>query len=316
MSKASVPTSKSTRPDTYQLITDRIMAQLEAGTIPWRKSWSNTSANGRAFNIRGTSYHGINRVILGFGSPYESPLWMTFKQTGEHGGHVLRGEHGWPVVFWHILDVTTTDDETGEEKTKHIPAPRYYTVFNLQQTDGVRVPEATAHLVTPRPIRVVEPIEAADIIVAGYHNAPTVGHGGDKAFYRPSTDSVTMPPTWAFAGMPAYYQTLFHELGHSTGHPSRLARPGITDPSMFGSHTYSKEELVAEMTSAFLCADAGIDSDPSLLTNAAAYIASWLKVLANDKRMVITAAAQAQKAADHILGTTAQAAPDAEPLAA
>ena len=297
---AQSSTRKSTKPDTHQMITDRIIADLESGTIPWRKPW-NASTHTQPVNIRGTRYHGVNRMTLGFGSAYDCPIWMTFKQAQEHGGTVNRGEHGSPVVFWRFLDVTEHDEESGQDKERRIPMASYSTAFNLRQTSDVRVPENVAHLLgnQERP----EPIAAADAIIEGYHGAPALHHGDSRAYYRPSTDSVHMPDSQHFVNVGAYYATLFHEFGHSTGHASRLARPGVTEPAMFGDHNYSREELVAEMCSAFLCADAGIDADASLISNTAAYIQSWLKVLAGDKRMVLTASSQAQKAADHITGT-------------
>lgn len=298
----------------YDIVTDRILALLDQGTIPWQRPWR-TAEITRPVNIRGTAYRGINRVILS-AMGYDSPVWLTFKQSTEHGGHVRKGEHGTPVVFWRFTDETTTDDD-GDEKTVTRAMARFTTAFNIGQTENVTIPDRLADAISDhrRNLRNAQPIEAAERIVASYQDRPAVNHGGDRAYYQPSTDTVVVPAADHFLTDAHYYHTLFHELGHSTGHPSRLARKGITDPVMFGSHTYSQEELVAELTASFLCAEAAIDQPT--VENAAAYIASWLRVLANDRRMVVYAAAQAQKAADHILGAAgAQGVSGAEPLAA
>lgn len=288
----------TSRATTYDVVTDRIMALLDKGTVPWRRPWTNVPGSHRPLNIRGTAYHGINRMVLS-AMGYESPLWLTFKQAKELGGHIRKGEHGTPVVFWTFVDRDAqgdeTDDETGRNHRSGIL--RYSTAFNLEQTEGIAIKWQ------PSPPPEVPAIDVCEAIVGRYSDAPALHHGGESACYRPSTDAVQMPPRAAFATAEAYYGTLFHELGHSTGHSSRLARPGITDTNLFGSHEYSREELVAEITASFLCAEAGIDTP--LIDNSAAYIASWLRALGNDKRMVVWAAGQAQRAADRILGTVA-----------
>ena len=147
-----------------------------------------------------------------------------------------------------------------------------------------------------------DPIEAAEAIVTGMPNKPTISHGGDRACYSPSLDLVRMPSPERFTPREEYYSALYHEIAHSSGHASRLARKGITDAVMHSGHEYSQEELVAEITSAFLCGHAGIA--PATLDNSAAYLAGWLSKLGDDQRLVVLAAAQAQRAADHILGVS------------
>lgn len=280
--------------DVYGVITERIISLLESGTVPWRKPW----VSGGAKNlVSGREYRGINSFILGAAS-YSSPYWATFNQIRERGGFVKKGERGSPVLFFRILDGERDDGREGR-----FAMARYYTCFNVEQTGGdMRVPEGV-------PLAAVEPIEACDRIVAGYANAPTIRHGESRAYYAPKDDRINMPRREVFESAEAYYSTLFHELSHSTGHASRLARKGVVDPISYGSHAYSKEELVAEMGSAFLCGATSIA--PAIVENSAAYIASWLRRLRDDRKLVVEAAAQAQKAADLILGKHACATSEA-----
>ena len=275
----------------YEEITNRIIAQLEQGIIPWRKEWTVTGESGLPANFQTKKpYRGINILTL-MATPYASRWWMTYKQAQELGGQVRKGERGQHIVFWKFdkkVDAATGDEEK-------IAFARMYTVFNLEQVDGI-----TAAL----PLddgRTFDPIAEADAVVTAYMssgNHPTLAHGGDRAFYRPSTDHVQMPPQTAFSHPRAYYSTAFHELTHSTAAPSRLDRKlGHT----FGDCDYSKEELIAELGASFLCADAGI-ACCELLTNSAAYIQAWLHKLRNDKTLVVSAAQHAQKACDFILG--------------
>ena len=272
----------------YDIITDRIIEKLETGTVPWQKPWN--AEAGQPRNIRGTVYRGVNVFLLGC-QGYESPYWLTFRQARELGGSVRRGERGSPVVFWKWNE-RAHESADGEARTLRSPILRYYTVFNAAQCEGIPVPKLE------QPHRVHEPIGECEAIVAGYPSAPTIRHGGGAAFYVPAFDAVTLPVPEAFESGEAYYATLFHELGHSTGHRSRLARDGVVNVARFASHAYSCEELVAEMTAAFLSARCGIERT---LDNSAAYIAGWLRVLRRDARMVVVAGAQAQKAAEWIL---------------
>jgi antirestriction protein ArdC len=276
--------------DVYSIITERIIAQLEEGTVPWRKPWkAQNGGNPANFGSRKT-YRGINWFLLSF-SPYSCPFWLTYKQAAEIGGNVRKGEKGTPVVFWNWVDSKTEKDASG--KPKKIPFLKHYTVFNVEQCDGINW--------TPEVIEGAEfnPIAEAESIVKSMPRAPALAHGGDRAYYRPSTDSVQMPTPETFDTAGNYYSTLFHELAHATGHESRLNRKGVAEVAAFGGETYAKEELVAEMGAAFLCAVSGIDNT---LPASASYIQGWLKQLKEDAKLVIHAAAQGQRAADYILG--------------
>ena len=271
----------------YEIISSRIIEKLERGTVPWRKPWC--VETGAPRNIRGTLYRGVNVFLLGC-QAFESPYWLTFNQARELGGSVKRGERGAPIVFWKWID--RTDAETGQKE--RIPMLRFYTVFNSAQCEGVPVPKLEQPTATHRPI------EECERVGQGYEGGPAVHHGGGAACYSPGSDRVSVPKPESFASPEDYYATLFHELAHSTGHGSRLAREGVTNPQRFASHAYSREELVAEMSAAFLAARCGIET--RTLDNSAAYIASWLRVLRGDSRLVVVAAGQAQRAADWILG--------------
>jgi antirestriction protein ArdC len=192
-------------------------------------------------------YRGINPIVLSLTAElegYGDPRWCTFKQAQLRGGHVRKGEHGTGIVFWRWLERPDPDDA---ERVKRFPMLRVYSVFNVAQTDGLDLADP------PAVVDVFDPIEAAENIVTRYLDAPTISHdGGERAYYVPPRDTIHMPPRAAFESADAYYGVQFHELGHSTGHPSRLARKTLCDGAPFGSETYSSEELVAEFASAFL----------------------------------------------------------------
>ena len=232
--------------------------------------------------------------------PYGSPYWLTYRQAKELNGHVRKGEHGTPVVFWKVITITREPGDGAEDAAeiqgRHSPFLRYYTVFNVEQCEGITAPA------TERPA--FNPITEAERIAASMPNPPALKHGGPLAFYRPATDVVQMPTREAFDNPEGYYSTLFHELTHSTGHKKRLDRATLTDLQPFGSTNYSKEELVAELGAPFLCAQGGIEN--ATVNRSASYIAGWLQALQDDRRMVIVAAAQAQKAADYIVGKLAE----------
>lgn len=277
----------------YEVVIDRILELLEAGTVPWQRPWD--PLVGLPRNIRGTPYRGINLLTLGC-QGYESPLWLTFRQVTERGGRVRCGERGTPVLLWKWPErVVETDDDL--EPRRSVPLVRYYLVWNLLQTEGVEAPVSSA-------ASSVDVLRAsADCIVSRMPSPPQIRHdGGARAFYRPSTDSIHLPPREAFHDADGYRATLFHELVHSTGHPTRLARPAVTDGALFGDHAYSEEELVAEIGSAYLCAHVGVAG--RTLENSAAYVASWLRVLRDDRRLLLRAAQHAQRAVDHVLGIT------------
>ena len=287
----------------YDLITERIVEKLQQGTIPWQKPWN--SAAGLPRNLSSQkAYRGINVWMLG-SAGYSSPYWLTFKQAKEIGGYVRKGEQGFPVVFWKWLDGVEKLEEREESRTatRRVPLARLYYVFNVQQC------ELPARL---QPFLQIEPespdpqpqIAACEQILAHMPNRPPIEHTEARAYYTAVWDTVNMPMRGLFPKAEHYYSVLFHELTHSTGHWQRLYRQTLTDLCPFGSTNYSKEELVAEMGAAFLCGVAGIANET--VDNSAAYIQSWLTKLQNDTRLIILAAAQAQKAADYIVGKSAE----------
>ena len=278
----------------YDVITARIVSQLEAGTAPWRRPWGGRFQFPRNL-VSGKEYRGVNVFLLSM-MGYQSPYWLTYRQAQELGGHVRKGEKSTPVVFWSMVD--HRDADTGE--ADKIPCLRYYSAFNVAQCD--ELPAAKIPADNRAPAHPFAPIDCCERVVADMPSRPSIRHGFDQACYVPAVDEVRMPERPAFERPEGYYATLFHELAHSTGHATRLARKGIAELAAFGTDTYGREELVAEMTSAFLCGHTGIDT--AVLGNAAAYVAGWLRVIRQDARLVVTAAAQAQKAADFILART------------
>ena len=293
----------------YEVITGQIVEQLERGVVPWARPWK---VDGLAPSnlVSRRPYRGINVFLLGFRAA-STPWWLTFRQAKALGGSVRAGERSTPVIFWRWVD----RDERGiegtssgsERRRERLPVLRYYSVFNLDQTEGIDVAKVPA--VDPSAI---DDVPTAEEIVARFPDPPAIEHlAQPRAVDRPSPDSVTMPPRSAFERTEGYYSTLFHELTHATGHAKRLARPGFdkNHASPFGSEPYAREELVAELGAAFLCGEAGLEPD---ISNSAAYIDHWRQQLSRDSRLVITAAQQAQRAADFILGRVARSAEDSE----
>jgi len=276
----------------YDIINQRITDLLEQGTVPWHKPW-NASTNYPKNLVSKKEYRGINIFILA-SSPYSSPYWMTFKQVQDKGGHVIKGEKSTPVIFWKWLN--TVDADMSEEKGSRIvktPMLRYYNVFNLEQTEGITPPEPEESSNDHQPLPLPEQI------FKNMPQRPELKFGGNRAYYSVNLDYIQLPNLSTFDTPEEYYSTLFHEITHATGHQSRVGRKSILEPSYFGSHEYSKEELVAEMGAAFLCGYCGIEN--ITIENSAAYIAGWLKALKDDRTLLVHAAAQAQKAADFIL---------------
>lgn len=276
----------------YKMITDRIVDLLEQGTVPWRKPWKGGHQPKNL--ISNNSYRGINNILLAC-APYGSPWWVTFRQAKKLEGTVRKGEKGFPVIFWKP-QVRLVEDENGDTEVRQWPLLRYYTVFNVEQCEGLdhQIPPETE--ATPT----FKPIDQAEAVVKAMPAPPSIRHDQPSAFYRPATDLVNMPKPELFTPPEEYYSTLFHELIHATGHESRLARSEVIDTQSFGSHSYSREELVAEFGSCFLCGHTGIEA--AVLENSASYINGWMRRLKQDKCLVINAAAKAQKAADWILG--------------
>jgi antirestriction protein ArdC len=244
-------------------------------------------------------YRGVNVFMLAC-QQYGSPWWLTFNQVKERGGYVRKGEKATPVIFWKFIDRKDSVEADSEDNINgKIPLLRYYSVFNVFQTEGITLPPDPEETINP-----FNPNEKAEQIIANMPQRPDIQYGGNKACYRPSSDTITLPPKQTFVSPEEYYSTYFHELSHATGHESRLARKSILEPSFFGSHEYSKEELVAEMGAAFLCGFSGIEQ--KTIENSVAYIQGWLKVLkSSDKTLLVHAAAQAQKASDYILNIQA-----------
>lgn len=273
----------------YDIITSRILQLLEKGVVPWRRPWTGSSAPANFISKR--AYNGINVWML-FGQGYVSPYWLTFKQANNLGARIKKGEHGTPIVFVKRLEV---EDREHEGETKIVSMIRYYKVWNVEQCTGIpedKIPEN-------KDTRELNPIPAAEKIVANMPKRPTVEHKAQRACYNRLTDVVNMPRQDTFEGDEEYYSVLFHEFSHSTGHEKRLGRHAKDAAVVFGAKDYSFEELVAEMSAAFLCGTAGIVQ--KTIENSAAYIKSWMKAFKSDNRMLVRAAAKAQAAADYIL---------------
>ncbi len=256
----------------YEIVTESIIKQLESGVIPWRKPWkTETPVN----LISQKAYRGINPFLLaprGFGSRY----WLTFNQAAKLGGHIRKGEKGSIVTFWNVGQEKTVKDADGRERQTKPVLLRFYSVFNLEQTEGI-AEKLGLDKVSP----VVPMLDECEKIVASMPNPPK-REQSDHAWYRPSTDSVGMPSRNSFDSA-GYYSTLFHELTHSTGHASRIGREGIEQLNSFGSESYSKEELVAEMGAAMLCGVTGIA--PRTLDNSTAYLKNWIERLKGDAKL-------------------------------
>jgi len=296
--------------DIYERITTRIVESLEAGVRPWLKPWNAEHAAGkitRPLRHNGQPYSGINVFMLWMEAEargYTAPIWMTFRQAKELGAHVRKGEKGAQVVYANTITKTERDAETGDEEERTIPFMKGYTVFNVEQIE-----ELPAHYYAKAAEPTLEPDERiAEVEVFLDATGATVAHGGNQAFYMPSEDRIQMPPFEFFQDRESYYATRLHETVHWTKHASRLNRS--FGRKRWGDEGYAMEELVAEIGSAFLSADLGIT--PEVRDDHAAYIASWLNVLKNDKRAIFTASGHAQRAATYLHELQPQPAPDPE----
>jgi antirestriction protein ArdC len=282
--------------DLYAEITNRMIAELSAGNIPWIKPWR--GENDLAIShTTGKPYSFLNQMLLNF-RPGE---YLTFKQCSDEGGKIRRGEKGKMIVFWKWVDKKDGDVilmPDGREIIEQVPILKYYTVFHIDQTDSIRPRwEKPAN-----PSPALSPDARAEQIIQGYvarSGVTFIARQSNQAFYRPSDDTVVVPAMSQYDNIAEYYSCAGHEIVHSSGHPKRLNR--ITDIAAFGSESYSKEELCAEMGSAFLVSIAGLETRESF-RNSAAYIQGWLKALNDDKRLVVAAAGAAQKAVEFILG--------------
>lgn len=289
----------------FDIITEKVVAFMEQGNIPWQKPWSGGNGQNNPCNISGRPYNGINFFLLScFG--YDDPIFLTFKQIRERKGTIKAGEEKnyFPVFFWQFNTYDKDKDGSALTEKRTIPMCRYYLVYNISQTD-LELPEKFK--TKPAPLADYGTVAAAERVIEGYENAPDIQmkDGSDQACYIPSLDIINIPHKNQFVNLNSYYSTLFHELIHSTGHSRRLNRKELMSPQYFGSHDYSQEELVAEMGAAFLCNHVGIDNT---LENSAAYIKGWLGKLKSDPKMLMTAAGRAQKAFEHIAGKSEYAA--------
>jgi len=286
----------------YEIVTERLLADMQAGVLPWARPWrtDGTAAGGAFMPVNaatGRSYRGVNCWLLAPPKGATVNRWLTYKQAADKGGHVRKGEKGQIAVFWkpHALTVAGGPKDDGTEKAaRSIPLLRYFTVFHVSQCDGLDEDIAVGPVVEPMPEAARH--AAADKLMA----LASVQHGGDRAFYAPSVDRIVLPQMTAFKAPADYYATALHELTHWTGHSSRLAREY---GKRFGDSAYAREELVAEMGAAFLCASVGLPYQ----TQHASYLKSWCDVMRADSRAIVQASGAAQKAADYVLNGAADA---------
>lgn len=282
-------------PDIYARITQQILAQLEAGVRPWTQPWKAGTSVSRPLRHDGTPYNGVNVVLLwgeAASRGFSCSTWMTFRQALALGAHVRKGERGATVVYANHI-VREEANDTGEAVEQRIPFLKAYTVFNVDQIEGLpdRYGEPAVQCINPD-----ERIAGVDTF---FQNCGAdIRHCGGSAYYAPGPDTVQMPPFECFENADGYYSTLGHEMTHWTRHPTRLNRD--FGRQRFGDLGYAREELIAELGAAFLCADLGLALEPR--EDHAAYIASWLQVLKDDKRFIVWAASHAQKAVDHLKG--------------
>jgi len=294
------------RQDVYTRITNRIIADLEQGVRTWMKPWNAGNTAGRIMRPlrhNGVPYSGINILMLwaeSVSQGFVSPVWMTFRQASELDAHVRKGEKGSLVVYANALTRTEANEE-GEQEERSIPYMKGYTVFNVEQIEGLPEQYYAKPEVTTTP---VERISHAEAFFAA--TKADVRYRGDRAYYSAEGDYIQMPVIEAFRDAESFYATLAHESSHWTKHSSRLDRD--FGRKQWGDEGYAREELVAELSSAFLCADLGIT--PEVRDDHAAYIATWLTVLKNDKRAIFSAASHAQKAVDYLHGLQTQTVPD------
>jgi antirestriction protein ArdC len=286
------------RQDVYTRITNAIVADLEKGVRPWLKPWNAAHTDGRIarpLRHNGLPYSGINILMLwasAIEQGFAASMWMTFKQALELNAHVRKGEKGSLVVYVNAITKTETGD-AGEEIEREIPFMKGYTVFNVEQIDGL--PEHYYQ----RPEIQLTPVERNARAETFFHNTGAeIRTRGDRAFYSCDGDYIQIPVIEAFCDAERFYATLAHEATHWTRHSARLNRD--LGRKHYGDEGYAREELVAELGAAFLCAE--LDLTPEVREDHAAYITCWLQVLQNDKRAIFSAAAHAQRAVDFLYG--------------
>lgn len=276
----------------YEIVTDKIIKQMEKGIIPWHKPWHGGMAKFNRVSKKG--YSVLNQLLLPFDGEY-----ATLKQWNELGGKVKAGEKGNIVTYWNFIS-KTEKQEDGTEKVKSFPILRYYTVFHISQVEGVK-PLENVNFSNME-------VESAEDVKNTYFERESCRlfvEKSDRAYYSPSFDEVHVPELNQFENSDEFYSTLFHEMTHSTGASIRLGR--LSNTAFFGNEDYSKEELVAEIGSAMLSSVAGLNTEKTF-NNSVAYLQSWLKALKNDPRMIVSAASKAEKAVDYILYGTKKAA--------
>lgn len=271
-----------------EIVTNKIIAQLESGTVPWQKPWANYLQSNYGSK---RAYTGFNQFLLQSEARekgYTSPYWATFAQISKDGGHIKKDSKSTQVVFWKVQEYEK-ESESGESETKQSLFMRFYNVFNLDQVDGIEKPEP-----------VERKIESGQAVANTYLTRENISLeiGGNTACYIPSRDTICMPTDAQFIDSSKKYATLFHEMVHSTGHEKRLNRKEKTATQNFGSEEYSKEELVAELGASMLCYQTGIEPE---YDQSSAYIASWLKALKNDRNLLISASSKADKAVQFIM---------------
>jgi antirestriction protein ArdC len=274
-------------PNVYEIVTSQIIESLESGVVPWRKPWSSAMPCNL---VSQKAYRGMNVFMLATAG-FESKYWLTLNQANSLGGRIKAGSKSNLVTFWNV------GEEKLNAKTGKLSKPfmlRYYRVFNLTQTDGIDLPRAVFERNKRNQF---EAIESAESLAESMPCKPEFLQS-DAAWYSSARDTVGLPARSLFHSPAEYYSTLFHELAHSTGHASRLKREAFDSPSQFGSESYSREELIAEMSSAFLCGLSGIERET--LPNSAAYLQNWIARLRGDSKLILSAASAAQKAADFI----------------
>lgn len=285
------------RRDVYERVTARIIADLEQGVRTWLRPWNAEHAAGRItkpLRANGTPYRGINIIMLwaaAMEQGFAAPIWLTFRQALDLGAHVRKGEKGSLVVYADRIRKTETDQESGEELEREIPFLKGYTVFNVEQIDGLPL---HFHAPAAPVLDPVQRIDGAERFFAAL--GVDIHHGGNRAYYAIEPDHVRMPPFETFRDAESYYAVLGHECVHWTRHPARLDRD--LGRKRHGDEGYAREELVAELGAAFLAADLGLELEPR--PDHAAYLASWLQVLQGDKRAIFGAAAHAQRAVDFL----------------
>lgn len=294
MTRPNETSRAQSRQDLYARVTQTIIADLEAGVRPWTKPWSAEHLAGRIsrpLRSTGEPYSGINIVLLWAESVargFTAPIWITFRQALALGGHVRKGEHGSTVVYANKL-VRSEPGDDGQDVERQIPFLKTYAVFNVEQVEGL---PAHFYAVTEPRLDPAQRVAHAEAFFAELK--ADIRHGGNQAYYALEPDYVQVPPFECFQDAEAYYATLAHECTHWTRHPTRLDRD--FGRKRWGDEGYAREELVAELGAAFLCADLGLELTPR--EDHSSYIASWLEVLRNDKRFIFTAAAHAQRASD------------------